>query len=135
MPEICPCHASQWALLNANFGTVVTGHRPCRTIRNGTVFVSDSTAQHQSFLVFLYVSKFLCCDSVHLQKKNYEDYGFLIQLIVVQFLILPTAVHTSGNDDHQSFQTQWCPNFLRKSFVPMAPHSHIGPHHQNLSYD
>ena len=41
---------------------------------------------------------------IHLQE-NYEEYG-LIQLIIVEFLILPTAVHTSGNDDDHFFQSK-----------------------------
>ena len=33
-----PCHASHWHLPKQNFGAAVTGHKPCRTIRNGTVY-------------------------------------------------------------------------------------------------
>ena len=36
-PKFGQNHASHWPLPKQNFGAVVTGHRPCQTIRNGTV--------------------------------------------------------------------------------------------------
>ena len=38
LPKFGQNHASHWPLPKQNFGAVVTGHRPCWKIRNGTVF-------------------------------------------------------------------------------------------------
>ena len=79
--ETHPCHGSHWLLPKQNFGAAVTGHKPCRTIRNDTVLyhfiqlVSDVTRDRLDEILF---SSFGSCS--HDMQKFWEelDHNYII---------------------------------------------------------